>query len=54
MERDKLANEHSLTTQHTRHLEQSRKQIADEFVQLKQRTLELQRNHEKQVTKDFI
>nr|XP_039262238.1 coiled-coil domain-containing protein 78-like [Styela clava] len=52
LQRNKFSHDHDVTAKHTRHLEESRKQIADEFVQLKTKTLELQKDLERQVKRN--
>lgn len=50
LEKDKLTREHGIKVEHTKQLEDSRKQIADEFVNIKSNMLRLQKDHERVVS----
>lgn len=52
LERDKFSRDNDVNTQHTKHLENSRKQIADEFVSLKQKMSDLEKDHDRQVKRN--
>ena len=40
LERNKFATSHDMSAEHTRQLEENRKRIADEFVELKKKSLD--------------
>ncbi|XP_076813157.1 uncharacterized protein LOC143459772 [Clavelina lepadiformis] len=52
LEKNKFARSHDLSAEHTKHLEENRKQLADEFVELKKKSLAQEKDLESQVKKN--
>ena len=49
MEKNKFARNHDISAEHARHLEENRRKIADDFVALKQKAEDQDKELESQV-----